>query len=64
MHKKDIEILKNQEYITFTISNTILIERKEYIIKRLIDLDFYFIKLYLDKKNRIKLEMLLLYQAY
>ena len=53
MHKKVvIEILKNQEYITFTISNTILIERKEYIIKRLIDLDFYFIKLYLDKKNR------------
>ena len=54
MHKKAIEILKNQEYITFTISNTILIERQEYVIKRLIDLDFYYIKFYLDKKKSTK----------
>ena len=54
MHKKVIEILKFQEYITFTVSNQILIERIEYIIKRLSDLDYFYITFYLNKKKSIK----------
>ena len=50
MNKKVIEILKSQEYITFTISNTILIERIEYVLKRLSDLDYF----YITKKKPMK----------
>ena len=54
MNKKVIKILKSQEYITLTISNIILIERIEYVIKRLCDLDYYYITFYLNKKKSIK----------
>ena len=54
LRKKVIEILKLQDYITFTISNEIYIERIEYIIKRLCDLDYYYINYYLKKKKPTK----------
>ena len=54
LRKKVIEILKLQEYITFTISNEIYIQRIEYIIKRLCDLDYYYIHYYLNKKKSTK----------
>ena len=56
LRKKVIEILKLQEYITFTISNEIYIQRIEYIIKRLFELDFYYIHYYLNKKKSTKNE--------
>ena len=50
-HKKMIEIIKTKEYFNFTMTNQIIIERIEYVIKKLCDLDYYFYTKYLSKKN-------------
>ena len=50
-HKKMVEIIKTEEYFNFTMTNQIIIERIEYVIKKLCDLDFYFYTKYLSKKN-------------
>ena len=48
-HNNIIKILKLKEYITFTLTNQIFIERIVFIIKKLCNLDYYYEKLYLNK---------------
>ncbi len=50
-HKKIIEILKLKEYITFAITNQMYIDRIDYIIKKLCDLDYYYETEYLNKRK-------------
>ena len=49
-HKKIIEILKFKEYIRFTITKQIFIERIEFILRKLCDIEYYFSRYY-NKKN-------------
>ena len=51
-HKKIIEILKSKSYFSFNFSDQMVIERIEYIIRKLCDSDYYFICKYLSKKKR------------
>ena len=48
-HNNIINLLKLKEYITFTLTNQIFIERIVFIIKKLCNLDYYYEKLYLNK---------------
>ena len=50
-HRNIIKILKLQEYIIFTVTNQIFIERIDYIIKKLCDFDYYYETEYLNKRK-------------
>jgi len=50
-HKKIIEILKIKEYITFTITKQIFIERIEFILRKLCDIDYIYFSRYYNKKE-------------
>ena len=47
-----IQILKSKEYFTFNVTNQIIIERIEYVIRKLCDSDYYFNSKYLIKKRK------------
>ena len=49
-HKNIIEILKSKEIFNFSILEPIIIERIEFIIKKLSDSDYYYNSKYLSKK--------------
>ena len=50
-HKNIIEILKSREIFDFSISEPIIIERVEYVIKKISDSGYYFNSKYLSKKK-------------
>ena len=50
-HKKIIEIFKIKEYITFTITKQIFIERIEFILRKLCDIDYIYFSRYYNKKE-------------
>ena len=52
-HRQIIKILKLREYITFAITNQILIDRIEFIIKKLCDFDYFYEIKYLNKRKNI-----------
>ena len=52
-HRQIIKILKLKEFITFTITNQIIIDRIEYIIKKLCDFDYFYEIEYLNKRKNI-----------
>ena len=52
-HRQIIKILKLKEFITFTVTNEILIDRIEYIIKKLCYFDYYYEIEYLNKRKSI-----------
>ena len=50
-HKNTIEILKSKNIFNFSFSELIIIERIEYVIKKLSDSDYYYNSKYLSKKK-------------
>ena len=52
-HKMIIKILKLKNYITFTLTNQIFIDRIDFIFKKLSNLDYYYGKEYLNKKQNL-----------
>ena len=59
-HKNVIEILKSKDIFNFSVSEPIIIERIEFIIKHLSDSDYYYISKYLLKRkvsNKYEKEM-------